>query len=193
MDTPATPPDPREAKRLAREAVRAENRRRFQEEQAQREAERRAAAEAKRKGGNRSLPSATDPTMRASVGGEPGDPFAPDALKALFGFGYRRLWNVFADPASTNQDIISAFTAARLAAGIGKEAPQPTEFKLPMGSLLRASDGASGVAPGVNTVSETSSADHVAPLCPPSDTTPPGEGKIATDSDVSGKVDPGPT
>lgn len=64
------------------------------------------------------------------------DPSAPDAAAQLYGALYRRMWRLAMRAASTNQDIVSAFSVARLAAGVGKVAPPPKEYRLPMASLL---------------------------------------------------------
>lgn len=99
---------------------------------------RRAEREAKRAAERASQP---DPVAKVSDHGpdldEPcPDPSAPDAAAQLYGALYRRMWRLAMRAASTNQDIVSAFSVARLAAGVGKVAPPPKEYRLPMASLL---------------------------------------------------------
>ena len=47
------------------------------------------------------------------------DPSSPDAMRSLFAIAYRRMWNMLHAPL-TDQDMIGAFSATRLAASIGK-------------------------------------------------------------------------
>lgn len=68
------------------------------------------------------------------------DPFAPDGMKQLLGVWFRRLWESGHDRTLTQMDISNGFGAARLAAGVGKDAPTPTQYRLPMDSLLGASE-----------------------------------------------------
>ncbi len=63
------------------------------------------------------------------------DPTSPDAIKALFGAFYRRMWAAAHTPL-TMQDIVASFNASRLAAGIGKREEAAKEHRLDMGSLL---------------------------------------------------------
>ena len=73
----------------------------------------------------------------AALASEPcPDPMGPDAATALYCRGYRRMWAMFGDSASTNQDVIQGFGVARLAAAVGKTPPPQTTFRLPMASLL---------------------------------------------------------
>ena len=68
--------------------------------------------------------------------GEPPDPDSPDALRDLFRAAYAGLWYVITKRSTSDQDRIAAFGVARLASGVGKEAPKPKEYRLPMASLL---------------------------------------------------------
>jgi hypothetical protein len=79
--------------------------------------------------------AALDPTSRGGKG-ECLDPTSSEALKALFGAAYSALWRILNDPRSTNQDRVAAFSAARLAAGIGKEQAPAGSFSIDMLSLL---------------------------------------------------------
>ena len=60
----------------------------------------------------------------------------PDALSRLFEAAFDGLWYVLTKASTSDQDRISAFSVARLAAGVGKVAPPPKEYRLPMASLL---------------------------------------------------------
>jgi hypothetical protein len=64
------------------------------------------------------------------------DPSSPDAHKALYAKFFRRMWAIAVDERTTVDNVIQGYAAARLAAGVGKEAPPPTAFKVKMASLL---------------------------------------------------------
>jgi hypothetical protein len=75
------------------------------------------------------------------------DPLDPQASRALYAAFYRRLWALAHSAKATNMDVISGFSAAKGAAGVGKEAPPPEARVLDMASILGngvASDGEEG-------------------------------------------------
>ena len=64
------------------------------------------------------------------------DPSSPDAHKALYAAYFRRMWAVAIDERTTVDNVIQGYTAARISAGVGREAPTPSSYPIRMDSLL---------------------------------------------------------
>lgn len=82
------------------------------------------------------------------------DPHAPDAALALYGAFYRRMWTLAHDGRATNMDVQSGFTAARIAAGVGKDLPPPDAPMLDMDSLLGGGLADSGDGAGLESLDD---------------------------------------
>lgn len=110
-----------------RDEIRAENRAKFEREQA----ERRAALEAAKA-------SRTAPPSPKGVAPPMPDPSTPDGREAFARSAFAWAWKVLHDELpGTNIDRTAILREARMAVGWGKEAPKAKDTALPLGSILR--------------------------------------------------------